>query len=438
MKTTRRNIVASTLAGSLLAPLTTSPLANIASAATTDEAEQAQPDAARTGITDTEILLGTSAAFSGPSRGLGIELYRGAMAYFTYVNENGGIHGRKVALELTDDGYQPDPAIQNTMKLMQDRNVFALFGYVGTPTVTRVLPIFKKFQDNHYYLFFPFTGAQPQRIPPYDAFAFNLRASYRQETGGLVDNFIKIGRERIGVFYQADAYGRSGIEGVRVGLKRHGLSVNGEATYKRGTKFTHIMKDQVEILARNNPQAIICIGSYAACAAFARDAIDGGLKVPIANLSFVGSENFLKLIAEETENPESYKPYLVNSQVVPSYADLSMPAVRQYAEFMDRYRPEQPTHFSDEEYVGLERSFVSLEGFLNAKLMTEILNRMGSKPKRENIPSAVYSIKDFDLGIGELVSFSTGKRQGLDRVYYTVVERHRFVPVTDWTTAFPA
>ena len=431
MKTTRRNVVKATLAGSLLAPLATSRFGSVALAAVGDSSE-------RPGITDTEIILGTSAAFSGLSRGLGIELYRGAMAYFSHVNANGGIHGRKVALDLTDDGYQPDPAVQNTMELMQMRNVFALFGYVGTPTVTRVLPIFKKFQDDHYYLFFPFTGAQPQRIPPYDAFAFNLRASYRQETGGLVDNFVNIGRERIGVFYQADAYGRSGIEGVRVGLKRHGLSVNGEATYKRGTRFTHIMRDQVEILSRNDPQAVICIGSYAACAAFARDAIDGGLTVPIANLSFVGSENFLKMIEEGTDDPSIYKPWLVNSQVVPSYADLSMPAIREYADFMDKYRPERPTQFTEEEYTLFERSFVSLEGFLNAKLMTEILTRMGSEPMRSKIPEAVFSIQDFDLGIGELVSFSPEKRQGLDRVYYTVVDGHRFVPVTDWSTTFPA
>ena len=132
-----------------------------------------------------EIVLGTSAAFTGPSRGLGNELYRGAMAYFSQVNESGGIGGRPIALKLYDDGYQPDPCVQNTLKLMLEDQVFLLFGYVGTPTVTRVLPMLKKFQEQQIYMFFPFTGAQPQREPPYGDFAFNLRASYRQETAGL-------------------------------------------------------------------------------------------------------------------------------------------------------------------------------------------------------------------------------------------------------------
>ena len=130
-------------------------------------------------LPEDEIVLGMSAAFSGPSRGLGSELYRGARAYFNHVNDNGGVGGRMVVLKLYDDGYQPDPCVRNTMKLMLEDRVFLLFGYVGTPTVTRVLPILKKFQDEQVYLFFPFTGAQPQREPPYGDFAFNLRASYR-------------------------------------------------------------------------------------------------------------------------------------------------------------------------------------------------------------------------------------------------------------------
>ena len=187
------------------------------------------------GATDDEIVLGMSAAFSGPSRGLGSELYRGAMAYFNYVNDNGGVAGRKITLKLYDDGYQPDPCVRNTMNLMLEDNVFLLFGYVGTPTVTRVLPLLKKFQDEQVYLFFPFTGAQPQREPPYGDFAFNLRASYRQETAGLVNNFLDAGKRKIGVFYQADAYGRSGWAGVRAALDRHGERLAGEATYRRAS-----------------------------------------------------------------------------------------------------------------------------------------------------------------------------------------------------------
>ena len=147
------------------------------------------------------------------------------------------------------------------------------------------------------------------------------------------------GVRRIAVFYQADAYAvsrrSSGWAGVRAALARHGERIAGEATYRRGTQFTGTMRGQVEILQAAEPDAVICIGAYAACAAFARDAVDLGLRVPIANLSFVGSENMLGLLSEGRyrEDAERYTSLLVNSQVVPSYHDTSIPAVQEYREF---------------------------------------------------------------------------------------------------------
>ena len=387
-------------------------------------------------VSSEEIVLGVSAAFSGPSRGLGTELYRGASAYFSRVNETGGIDGRRIVLKMYDDGYQPDPCVENTMKLMLEDEVFLLFGYVGTPTVTRVLPLLKKFQDENIFMFFPFTGAQPQRQPPYGDFAFNLRASYGQETAGLVNNFVRIGKERIAVFYQADAYGRSGWAGVRAALAAHGRQIAGEASYSRGAKFTGSMRRQVEILKAVAPDAVICIGAYAACAAFARDAVDLGLNAPIANLSFVGSENMVKLLTEGSGDPEPYTRLLVNSQVVPSYEDLELPAVREYRELMARYDPQVPPELIKEEYAPFRHSFGSLEGFLNAKLLAEILRRLGGEVDRGRLEDAVFSVKDFDLGVGERVSFGPGRRQGLQTVYYTVVEDGRFVPLQDWQGKF--
>src|SRR5262245_47236776 len=138
------------------------------------------------GVSADAIHIGMSAAFQGPSGGLGTELYRGSMAWFQHVNDTGGIAGRRIRVDAYDDGYDPTRAIDNTIRLVDRRDAFLLFDYVGTPTVTRVLPLLSRFADKHEYLFFPFTGAQPQREPPYAKYVFNLRASYRQETGGLV------------------------------------------------------------------------------------------------------------------------------------------------------------------------------------------------------------------------------------------------------------
>ena len=243
-----------------------------------------------------DIVIGMSAPFSGSSAELGIELYRGSMAYFTNVNETGGIRDRKVALKAYDDQYDPDRAIENTITLIERDNVLLLFNDVGTPTVTRILPLLRHYREKSVLLFFPYTGAQPHREPPYNAFVFNLRASYRQETEGLVNHFVQLGRKRIAIFYQADAYGRSGWAGVRRALAAHGLQIVGEATYRRGTTATQNFQEQVNILQETTPDAIIIVGAYAAAAGFIREARDRGMEVPIANLSFVGSEAMLQLL----------------------------------------------------------------------------------------------------------------------------------------------
>jgi ABC-type branched-subunit amino acid transport system substrate-binding protein len=147
-----------------------------------------------------------SADFTAGARGLGIELYRGAMAYLLPVNAAGGVNGRHIVIKTYDDKYDPDLAIRNTVRLMDQDNLFALFGYVGTPTMNRTLPLLRMHQDQDFLLLFPFTGADTNRVPPYDQFSFNLRASYNQDTSGLVDHFISIHRTRIAVFYQNDAY----------------------------------------------------------------------------------------------------------------------------------------------------------------------------------------------------------------------------------------
>lgn len=387
---------------------------------------------------DEEIVLGMSAAFSGPSRALGIELYRGSKAYLEKVNREGGVHGRKVVIKAYDDGYDPPRAITNTVKLVEEDEVFALFNYVGTPTVTRVLPLLKLYRDRHIFLLFPFTGAQPQRQPPYAEFVFNLRASYADETRGLVDHLVNVGRARIAVFYQADAYGRSGWEGTRNALAAHRLKIVGEATYSRGSVYADSFERQVEILRASKPQAVISVCSYSACAGFIRDARDAGWDIPIANLSFGGTETMIELIetgsdsnAGSTEGSD-YLQGVISSQVVPSYQDYSLPAVWEYRKLMDAYGDVLPPGMEIADYQPLRYSFISLEGYLNARLVVEMLKRLGPEPSRDGLLEAAESREEFDLGTFTPVLFGPDRHQGSDTVYFTTLKDGQFVPLTDW------
>src|SRR2546429_5698498 len=317
-----------------------------------------------------------SAALKGTAGGLGTELYRGAQAYYDEVNLRGGVYGRAITVVALDDNYEPNPCIKNTIQLLEKDSVFFLSNYVGTPTLTRALPVIKRYADQQVVLVGNFTGAQPQREAPYVEHVFNIRASYRQEMAALVERFWALGARRFGVYYQIDAYGRSGTDGVERALAQRGARMVSEATYVRGAKFDEDMSPAVSVLRQAGCDVVLCTGAYQGCGAFVRAARDAGWTVPISNVSFVGSDAMLALLLKQGKaTGRDYTRALVNSQVVPSYDDVSLPGVAEYRALMDKNSPAPPEALRDRAYTLQRYSFISLEGFINAKVAAEGLRR---------------------------------------------------------------
>ncbi|MBG0790667.1 MAG: ABC transporter substrate-binding protein [Desulfovibrionaceae bacterium] len=380
---------------------------------------------------DRELVFGMSAAFTGANGELGMEFYRGMMAYIDHFNAAGGANGWTIRIVPANDGYNPAPCFQNTARFIRRDNVFALCSYVGTPTTTCILPLLQKFQDRNIYLLFPFTGAQPLRTEPFGRYVYNLRASYFDETTGLVDRLLSIGLSRIGVFYQSDAYGRTGWDGVKRALSRYGLKIVAEAAYRRGASFDQDFTREALHLLERDVDAVITVGTYASQGAFIRDARRVGFDGPVAGLSFSDSDKMLDLLVEQgRKDGRDYTANLIHTQVVPSYADLTFPGVRLYRKIMGDYEGVPMTQAEG----GKPRrfSYVSFEGFLNGVLLGEMVRRMGDQPLRERIPEIMASMRNFDLGIGHRVDFGSRRHQGLNAVYFTTVSGGSFNTFTDW------
>ena len=393
----------------------------------------------RAGVTSSEVKLGMSAAFKGAIAGLGVDYYRGAAALLAEVNAQGGAAGRQIKVVALDDGYDPPAALRNTIQLVDEQKVFALINYVGTPTLTRALPVIRQRRDRGLVLVGNLTGAQPQREDPYVDQVFNVRASYRREMASTVDELWKLGFRKFGVFYQIDAYGRSGVDGVSRALAARGAEIVEEATYRRGALFSENMTAAVDHLKKAGVDAVLCTGAYQAAAAFVRDVRDAGWKVPISNISFVGSDSMLTLLVEEGKKAgKDLTKALVNSQIVPSYDEVSLPAVKEYRDLMDKWKPVVPADLVDPSFAPPRYSFNSLEGFLNAKILVEAFRRTGPELTRARFRAALESITEWDPGIGAAVTFSPTRHQGLDRVYFTTVSAGRWVGVADWRQAVTA
>lgn len=350
--------------------------------------------AATPGVTNDTILLGQSAALSGPAARLGESMREGALTYFREINGGGGVHGRKIELISLDDGYEPERTIDNTQKLINGRIVFALFGYVGTPTSYAALPLI---EASGVPFFGAFTGAQGLR-EPFSRHVFNIRASYYDETARLVDLVVAQRRKRIAVFYQDDSYGKAGLAGVERAVERHHLGVVALGTVKRNTTDVDAA---VEKIAAARPNAVIMISAYRSCAEFIRRAARVMPDVEFLNVSFVGSEALATELGADGNG-------VVISQVVPFYSDPMYDVAVEFRNALKRQFPQS------------KPSFNNLEGYIAAKAFVEGLRRAGPDLTRNGLIAALETFRDVDLGRFKL-TFTPTDHNGSQLVLLTMI-----------------
>jgi ABC-type branched-subunit amino acid transport system substrate-binding protein len=407
------------------------------SAAPTPVASASEPQTITTGVSDTEIVIGQPAAFSGASAGLGIEMWRGATAAFSEINDSGGIAGRKIKLVVADDGYDAEKAAPAVVDLVAHQHAFVLFGGVGTPTIARALPVVHKyFNEAGLFYFANFTGAQPQRRPPNFQFVFNVRASYYEETKAIAEVYTRMHKAKVGIFMQDDAYGIDGREGLSRALEAHGATIAAEARYPRGQEFKASMASQVQILRDAGVDAVVMVGAYQACAGFVRDARRAGWDVPIDGVSFVGADQLLTLLrTEEKAGGPPLATNLVMTQVVPLPSDPNIPAVVAYRAAIDKYDPVAPPLAAPGGYKSTSKySFGSLEGYISARALASVLQKPGHELTRKSAYQAAEAMGTFELGLGVPAELSATRHQVLDNVWFTYVTNDGWKSVVDPAT----
>ncbi len=357
---------------------------------------------AESGVSETEIKVGMVNALSGPAAALGIAVKQGSSVLFDKINAAGGVNGRKITLISVDDGYEPARTSAATEKLISQDKVFALFGYVGTPTSKAAIPIASK---AGVPFFAPLTGAEFLRNPV-DKLVFNVRASYWKETEMQIEHLASdLGISKVGVFIQDDPYGVAGKEGVERALRKVGLKPVAEGRYKRNTED---VDGALATLKAANPEAVVMVGTYGASAAFIKKANASGFKPKFLSVSFVGTSNFIKASGADAENT-----YI--TQVMPSPDDVSIPLVRQYQADM---KAAGQTNYD----------YSSLEGYVDALIFVEALKAAGADLSR---PSLLAALEKMSLKLGGIdISFSPTDHQGQKKAYLTKIKNGKAIAVS--------
>ena len=340
------------------------------------------------------IVIGQSAALTGPAAQLGIQFQHGANLAFDRANARGGVNGRNIEWRTLDDGYEPARCQANTQALLNE-DVLALFGYIGTPTSLAALPMATAAKTPFIA---PFTGAQALR-DPFNRYAFHLRASYYDETARIVNQVTQVGMKRVAVFHQNASYGQAGLDGVTRALKALQLEAVATGTVERNAV------DVAAALARilpSKPEAVVQISAYKSCAAFVRAARKAGYGGQFYNVSFVGTQALADELGPEARG-------VVISQVMPyPFAPLSALTNEFLAAASAAPTKVQP-------------NYSSIEGYVAGRVLLEGLRRAGAAITREALIAGLESMQNFDLG-GFVVDFGPRKHVGSSFVDLTILD----------------
>ena len=267
------------------------------------------------------------------------------------------MNGRKIELITLDDGYEPARTVPNTKKLIEQDKVFALIGYVGTPTsVPAAAGVHRRPRCRS-------SGRSPapnRCARPFNRYIFHVRASYYDETDKIVEQVVSIGGKNIAVFYQNDAYGQAGLKGVEIATQKRNMKISalghGRAQHRQG-------RGRGEAINAAKPDAVVMISAYTSCAEFIRQMKKAGSAATFYNVSFVGSKALSDALGKDGIG-------VAISQVVPFPWGTAVPVVKEYQQLSEK------AGFKD-------YNFSAIEGFLVAKVFVEGLKRAGKNLTRD-------------------------------------------------------
>ena len=341
--------------------------------------------AAAPGIAGAQIVIGQTAGFSGAvAAGVG-ETTDGAKLYIEMVNGRGGVHGQKIELVSMDDKFDPKLAAENAQRLVEEKNVLALFLTRGTPHNQAIVPILDK---HGVPLIGPSTGAMVLHQPVLKH-VFNVRATYQREAEKAITHLASMGITRIGIVLADDSFGTDGLAGAQKGMAAANLTPSVLEKFNRAKPDFSAIAPKI---VQSNVQAVMMIASGQAVVDGLKAFRAAGSNAQIVTLSNNASSGFVKSLGENSRG-------VIVAQVFPYERSIAFPLVKEAQELAKAKS-------------GGEVSPAMLEGFAAAKVLVEALRRAGPKPSREKIQLALEGMRKFDLG-GLEVSYSPEDHTGL-------------------------
>jgi branched-chain amino acid transport system substrate-binding protein len=363
--------------------------------------------AARTGVTDSEIVLGCSNSFSGPLAFTGEQATKyGVDLYVKVVNDAGGIHGRKIRTIYYDDGYRPQQAVANTKKLVEQDGIFAVIAPQGTPPVMATL---EYLEEQRVPLLFPFQGSPVTRGRKT---VFSGMTLYDRQSRMMVDYLAGPRKYRkFAALYQDDEYGKSFLAAFEKDLGRLQLKLVAAESLKRDVTD---VSAQIAKLQAAKPEVLFLVLTPGPGAQALRERQKiGWTDVVMVSSGPLTDERYLSLAGDAAEGVEGLSLW-----PDPALSDLA--GVKLYREHMQKHFPKN------------EVNRYSLSGYFAGVLFVEGARRAGRNLTRESLIAALESIKGFESGILPPITIGPDHETQKQGFWVRVEKSGRFKPLTDW------
>jgi len=356
------------------------------------------------GVSDDEIVIGTHTDLSGPVALLGTDATTAARMRFDEVNAAGGIHGRKIRFVVEDTQYQLPKAIQAVNKLINRDKAFVMFLAMGTPMNNATIDTLTEAGVPNV---FPISGGR-QMIEPFRPMMFTARGIYYNEVRAGVRYFVENrGAKAICVIYQDTDYGLEIFEAARDQTKAMGMELAATSAHKpTDTEFTAAV-----LKLRTAGCDTVMLGSIY------KDTMlifEAARKIGWDDVSFVGQNaSFSKAVASaESGAAEGYFAFV---HIAVLYDDSEMsPAVSAWYQAF-------------KELTGHAPEYAALEGYRNADVLIEALDRAGPELTSAAFVAALESINDYQDIFGYKLSFGPDDHVGVSESVLTTVQDGRWV-----------
>jgi ABC-type branched-subunit amino acid transport system substrate-binding protein len=295
------------------------------------------------GVTDSTVTLGSTDPLTGPAAPGYSEIPAAAQAYFSYINANGGVNGRKITLKYLDDGYNPTQTVTQTKQLVLQDKVFAMMGALGTPTHTKVVDFLNSERVPDLFVA---SGCscwdQPQQHP----YTFGWQPDYTVE-GKILGQYLTqhYAGKKVGYFYQDDDFGRDGVAGLDKYIPGN-LVVSRQSYQPGNTDVTA----QVSAIANAKPDVVVLFTIPAYTALFKLTSLKLGFAPTIA-VSNVGSDPittagllqaFAKQAGASVQQPNQLIEGTITDTYLPSLGDTSNSWISLFKTIHDKYLQKLP------------------------------------------------------------------------------------------------